>query len=63
LEGPHTKEHYYRSCDTGQAGSINFDEVRAKLYKLHRACRIGPETRIDPAEPVAFYAAPFRIKL
>lgn len=35
---------------TGQAGGINFDEARTNVYKLYRACRVGPDTRIDPAE-------------
>ena len=45
------------SDGTGQAGGINFDEVRTNVYKLYRACRVGPDTRIDPAEQVAFYDA------
>jgi hypothetical protein len=43
------------SDGTGQAGGINFDEVRTNVYKLYRACRVGPDTRIDPSEQVAFY--------
>ena len=43
------------SDGTGQAGGINFDEARTNVYKLYRACRVGPDTRIDPAEQVAFY--------
>jgi hypothetical protein len=37
LEGINTKEHYYPLFDTGQASSINSAEVRANVYKLHRA--------------------------
>jgi hypothetical protein len=43
------------SDGTGQAGGINFDEARTNVYKLYRACRVGPDTRIDPAEQVTFY--------
>jgi len=39
----------------GQAGGINFDEARTNVYKLYRACRIGPDTKIEPSEQVAFY--------
>ncbi|MFZ2155523.1 MAG: DUF2235 domain-containing protein [Bradyrhizobium sp.] len=43
------------SDGTGQAGGINFDEARTNVYKLYRACRVGPDTRVDPSEQVAFY--------
>src|SRR5258706_9343833 len=43
------------SDGTGQAGGINFDEARTNVYKLYRACRVGPDTRINPSEQVAFY--------
>ena len=43
------------SDGTGQAGGINFDEVRTNVYKLYRACRVGPDTRVNPSEQVAFY--------
>jgi uncharacterized protein (DUF2235 family) len=43
------------SDGTGQAGGITFDEVRTNVYKLYRACRVGPDTTIDRAEQVAFY--------
>src|SRR5260370_23536233 len=43
------------SDGTGQTGGINFDEARTNVYKLYRACRVGPDTRIDPSEQVAFY--------
>ncbi|MCP1913421.1 hypothetical protein J2R96_005901 [Bradyrhizobium elkanii] len=45
------------SDGTGQAGGINFDEARTNVYKLYRACRVGPDTKIDPSEQVAFYDA------
>jgi hypothetical protein len=31
------------SDGTGQAGGINFDEARTNVYKLYRACRVGPD--------------------
>ena len=43
------------SDGAGQAGGITFDEVRTNVYKLYRACRVGPDTTIDPSEQVAFY--------
>jgi Uncharacterized alpha/beta hydrolase domain (DUF2235) len=43
------------SDGTGQAGGITFDEVRTNVYKLYRACRVGPDTTNDPSEQVAFY--------
>ena len=43
------------SDSTGQAGGINFDEARTNVYKLFRACRVAPDTSIDPTEQVAFY--------
>jgi hypothetical protein len=43
------------SDGTGQAGGINFDEARTNVYKLYRACRVGPDTKVEPWEQVAFY--------
>jgi uncharacterized protein (DUF2235 family) len=43
------------SDGTGQAGGITFDEVRTNVYKLYRACRVGPDATIEPSEQVAFY--------
>jgi Uncharacterized alpha/beta hydrolase domain (DUF2235) len=43
------------SDGTGQAGGINFDEARTNVYKLYRACRVGPDTKIPPSEQIAFY--------
>ncbi|MCK1715750.1 DUF2235 domain-containing protein [Bradyrhizobium sp. 143] len=45
------------SDGTGQAGGINFDEARTNVYKLYRACRFGPDTKVEPSEQVAFYDA------
>lgn len=43
------------SDGTGQAGGINFDEARTNVYKLYRACRVGPDTKVETSEQVAFY--------
>ena len=43
------------SDGTGQSGGITFDEVRTNIYKLYRACRVGPDTSIDPSRQIAFY--------
>jgi len=45
------------SDGTGQAGGINFDEARTNVYKMYRACRVGPDTAVNPLEQVAFYDA------
>lgn len=39
----------------GQAGGINFDEARTNVYKPYRACRVGPDTKVEPSQQVAFY--------
>lgn len=43
------------SDGTGQVGGITFDEIRTNVYKLYRACRVAPDSSVDPAEQVAFY--------
>lgn len=43
------------SDGTGQAGGINFDEARTNVYKLYRACRVGPDTKVEPSEQMAYY--------
>jgi Uncharacterized alpha/beta hydrolase domain (DUF2235) len=43
------------SDGTGQVGGITFDEIRTNVYKLYRACRVAPDSSIDPSEQVAFY--------
>jgi uncharacterized protein (DUF2235 family) len=45
------------SDGTGQAGGINFDEARTNVYKMYRACRVGPDTAVNPLEQVAYYDA------
>ncbi len=43
------------SDGTGQAGGIKFDEARTNVYKLYRACRVAPDTSVNPTEQVAYY--------
>jgi len=43
------------SDGTGQAGGLLPDEVRSNVYKLYRATRCGPDTKIDPDKQLAFY--------
>jgi uncharacterized protein (DUF2235 family) len=43
------------SDGTGQRGGIFVDEKRSNIYKLYRATRCGPDSRIDPAEQLTFY--------
>lgn len=40
---------------TGQDGGMRPEQVLSNVYKLYRACRIGPSSPIDPAEQVTFY--------
>jgi uncharacterized protein (DUF2235 family) len=43
-------------CDgTGNAGGILADEDLTNVYKLFRATRSGPLSRIDPSKQLAFY--------
>lgn len=43
------------SDGTGQRAGLTFDERRTNIYKLFRATRCGPDTRIDPETQVTFY--------
>ncbi len=43
------------SDGTGQRSGEHFDENRTNVYKLYRACRVGPDSPIDPADQFAFY--------
>ena len=45
------------SDGTGQAGGFMPDETRSNVYKLYRATRVGPDTKIKPDEQLAFYDA------
>ena len=43
------------SDGTGQRGGLMFDERRSNIYKLYRATRCGPDTKVNPAKQLAFY--------
>ena len=43
------------SDGTGQAGGLLPDERRSNVYKLYRATRCGPDSRINPDDQLAFY--------
>lgn len=43
------------SDGTGQGGGLLPDESRSNVYKLFRAARVCPDTKIDPSQQVAFY--------
>ncbi len=43
------------SDGTGQAGGLMPDERRSNVYKLYRATRCGPDSRVDPTDQLAFY--------
>ena len=45
------------SDGTGQRAGLTFDERRSNIYKLFRATRSGPDSKIDPSEQVTFYDA------
>ena len=43
------------SDGTGQDGGVRPEQPMSNVYKLYRACRIGPENSVHPGEQVAFY--------
>lgn len=43
------------SDGTGQDGGVRAEQRMSNIYKMYRACRVGPETTIDPRDQVAFY--------
>lgn len=43
------------SDGTGQDGGVRPEQRMSNVYKLYRACRVGPESSIDPSQQVAFY--------
>ena len=43
------------SDGTGQDGGVRAEQRMSNIYKLYRACRVAPDTAIDPREQVAFY--------
>lgn len=45
------------SDGTGQAGGFMPDEARSNVYKLFRATRVSPDTKIKPEQQLAYYDA------
>lgn len=45
------------SDGTGQDGGVRPEQRMSNVYKFYRACRVGPDSGIDPREQVAFYDA------
>jgi Uncharacterized alpha/beta hydrolase domain (DUF2235) len=43
------------SSQTGQDGGVRPEQTMSNVYKLYRACRVGPENAVNPREQVAFY--------
>lgn len=43
------------SDGTGQDGGVRAEQRMSNVYKLYRACRVGPESPVDPALQVSFY--------
>jgi uncharacterized protein (DUF2235 family) len=43
------------SDGTGQDGGVRPEQRMSNVYKLYRACRVGPENGLHPCEQVAFY--------
>lgn len=43
------------SDGTGQDGGARPEQRRSNVYKLYKACCVGPQSPIDPARQVAFY--------
>lgn len=45
------------SDGTGQDGGARPEQTLSNVYKMYRACRVGPGSAIDPHEQVSFYDA------
>ena len=45
------------SDGTGQDGGVRPEQRMSNVYKLYRACQVGPESGINPRDQVAFYDA------
>ena len=45
------------SDGTGNVGGVLFDEDRSNIYKLYRACRVCPDSEVNPTHQVAYYDA------
>lgn len=43
------------SDGTGQDGGVRPEQRLSNIYKMYRACRVGPDNDISPEEQVAFY--------
>lgn len=43
------------SDGTGQAGGLKPEQRLSNIYKMYRASRVGPDSRIDPNKQIAFY--------
>jgi uncharacterized protein (DUF2235 family) len=43
------------SDGTGQAGGLRPDQRPSNVYKMYRATRTGPDSKINPAQQIAFY--------
>ncbi|MER2266009.1 DUF2235 domain-containing protein [Methylobacterium oxalidis] len=43
------------SDGTGQDGGARPEQRLSNVYKLYRACRVGPDSAVDPREQVTFY--------
>jgi uncharacterized protein (DUF2235 family) len=43
------------SDGTGQDGGVRAEQRMSNIYKMYRACRVSPETNIDPTNQVAYY--------
>jgi hypothetical protein len=43
------------SDGTGQDGGVRPEQTVSNVYKLYRACHVGPENAVNPREQVAFY--------
>lgn len=43
------------SDGTGQDGGVHAEQRMSNIYKMYRACRVSPETTIDPKDQVAYY--------
>jgi uncharacterized protein (DUF2235 family) len=43
------------SDGTGQAGGLRPDQRLSNVYKLYRATRTGPDSKINPAQQISFY--------
>jgi len=50
-----TKNIVVFSDGTGQDGGARPEQRRSNVYKLYRACCVGPENPVDPSDQVAFY--------